>query len=109
MSGFTQQQTAMMHKYDKLLVELGEKEYSSFGSSLPVEVRLLMMILFQAGIFFVGKTIEKRNGSSAANMFAGLTGMPMSSTQSVDEEAPRPKRRMRGPRLSPEDISRMKS
>lgn len=108
MSGFTQQQMSMMHKYDKLLVELGEKEYSSFGSSLPVEVRLLGMILFQAGIFFVGKTIEQRNGSAAANIFAGLTGQPMSSAKS-ENDTPEPKRRMRGPRIRPEDIERMKS
>lgn len=74
--GFTLQQTKMMHKYDRMLIELGEKSYTRWGMNLPVEIRLLGLILFQAAIFYLGKVIAEKHGPSVAEMFRGFTGQP---------------------------------
>jgi hypothetical protein len=46
-----------MDQYDQLLVELGEKTYLSGMNNMPVEVRLLMMIVINTIIFIGSKTI----------------------------------------------------
>lgn len=74
--GFTLQQTKMMHKYDRMLIELGEKSYTRWGMNLPVEIRLMGLILFQAAIFYLGKVIAEKHGSGVAEMFRGFTGQP---------------------------------
>ena len=53
--GYTINQLTMLNKYERLLIELGEKSYSSTGSSWPVEVRIVMMSLFNALVFLVVK------------------------------------------------------
>lgn len=109
MRGFTAQQTKMMHKYDRMLIELGEKSYTRWGSTLPVEVRLLGLILFQAGIFYLGKMITENFGGSVAELFKGFTGQPPdavkkgdSTTDDVTDNPPAKK--MRGPSHKASDI-----
>ncbi|GAH45396.1 unnamed protein product, partial [marine sediment metagenome] len=53
LGGYTLNQLTLTSKYDKLLVELGEKSYGSMGSSWPVEARIIFMSLFNALIFLV--------------------------------------------------------
>lgn len=53
--GYAQEQLSNANKYNSLLVELGERKYASFGGNLPVEIRLLGIMLFQAVIFFISK------------------------------------------------------
>ena len=60
MEGFAQQQIASMSSYDQLLIELGEKTYVPEESKLPVEIRLLGMIVVNAAIFIVSKMIMKK-------------------------------------------------
>jgi hypothetical protein len=49
--------------YESLLVELGEKQYESeFKSSLPVEVRLAGLVLFQMVSFVIGKSLFQKTG-----------------------------------------------
>lgn len=69
-------------EYDKFLIEMGEKSYSGWGMSLPVEIRLILFIVFKVITFFVVK-------HALGDMF---------------EEAPRRKRKMRGPSISVEEI-----
>ena len=113
--GFTMQQTRMMYKYDRMLIELGEKSYTRWGMNLPVEVRLLGMILFQAGIFYLGKIITDKFGGSMAELFKGFTGQPPDATpQSASANTPpadgeevndaAPKKKMRGPNIKASDI-----
>lgn len=102
MSGFTKSQTRMMHKYEKLLIELGQRPYSQWGANLPVEVRLLGLILIQAGFFYLAKVVSSKFGSTVAEMFKGITGQPPVETPSG------PKRKMRGPRTKVEDIRNMR-
>jgi hypothetical protein len=106
LSGFFQSQLTKINTYDRLLLELGEKNYT-IGSRFPVEVRLLGLILFNAGIFYVqknigGSTAEGGMGGIASllNMFTGMG----KNTQT--QQAPQ-KRKMRGPTISPEDVENM--
>ncbi len=108
LGGFTQQQTRMMYKYEKLLIELGERPYSQWGINLPVEVRIIGLILMQARIFYLAKVISDKFGSTVSELFNGITGQPPAHMQRNDQE-PAPKKRMKGPRIKPEDIRNMNS
>jgi len=67
MDGFCQQQMFQMSKYEKLLIELGEKSYMP-KSSWPVELRLCAMILFNALLFGFSKLILQKTGTNLMNM-----------------------------------------
>lgn len=108
LSGFAAQQIASINKYNHLLIELGERSYSNFGSSLPVEVRLFGMILFQAGLFYISK---QTGGQGALDMFSSLMGnapKPVEQEQQAESADKLPKKRMRGPRITPQDIQNAK-
>ena len=95
MEGFAAQQMIGMSKYDKLLIELGEKSYTKGPSKLPVEVRLAGLVLLQAGFFIVSKMIMKKSGSDILGMVNGLTG--------GGHQAPK-KRKMKGPSIVVDDL-----
>lgn len=101
LGGFTVQQTRMMHKYERLLIELGERPYSKWSSNFPVEIRLLGLIVIQAGIFFLAKIVSSKFGSSVGELFNGITGQPVPQRS---QEATPPKRKMKGPKITPDDI-----
>lgn len=105
MTGFTSAQTRMMHKYEKLLIELGERSYSKWGTNLPVEVRLGCLVLFQAAVFYLSKIMMSQGNPLFADIFNGITGQPPQRSES----APQPKKKMRGPKIRAEDIRNMKS
>ena len=102
LSGFTKTQTMMMHKYERLLIELGEKRQETWSSNLPVEVRLVGMVLMQAGIFYLGKIVSERIGGSVADLFSGMMGQPPPANAESGGGAspPRPKKKMRGPSMN---------
>lgn len=108
LSGFTQQQVKMMNRYERLLIELGEKNYSTVGSRFPVEVRLIFFIIFNAGLFYVQKMIFS-GGDGGVNILGTLFGGGMNAAQQAPP-APRaaPRRRrgggMRGPTISPQEV-----
>ncbi len=107
LGGFVVHQTKVMHKYDRLLIELGEKSYNQWGMTIPVEIRLFIAVMFQAGIFYLAKVISSKYGGTAADMFRGITGQPPPiQTEKPKEDggdAP-PKKRMTGPKIKPEDL-----
>ena len=99
MQGFTQQQIVSMHSYEKLLIELGEKSYVPSGSKWPVELRLLFLIIMNAGFFIVSKMIMRKTGANLLNM---VNSMNVSNSQPASSS--RPKRRMKGPNINLDDI-----
>jgi len=102
LTGFTPQQGKIMHKYNPLLIELGEREYNTWGSNLPVEVRLIGMVVIQAGLFYLGRVVASRFGTTVSDLFKGFTGQP----PEPNPQKP-PKKHMRGPKIKPDDIRRM--
>ncbi|ADO00343.1 hypothetical protein WIV_gp001 [Wiseana iridescent virus] len=75
MEGYTQQQTLYMNKYEKLLIELGEKSYvPSSINKWPVEVRLMALVLFQTTIFVVSKIIAKKTNVNLLQMYNSVNG-----------------------------------
>lgn len=91
MQGFTQQQIISMHSYEKLLIELGEKSYVPSGSSWPVELRLMFMIIMNAAFFVVSKMMMKKTGANIMGMVNSMNKPTTSSGPTVR------KRKMRGP------------
>jgi hypothetical protein len=123
LEGFAPQQIQMMDQYDSLLVELGERSYNRWGMNLPVEVKLIGMILIQAGLFYLCKCVSDKKGEGMANLIRGMTGAPMagaakpatqagegSKTSTTDDgevkEKPAPAKKMRGPSVTASDIKK---
>lgn len=94
MEGFTQQQIMNMASYDRLLIELGEKSYVPEGSDWPVELRLLFLIIINAGFFCVSKMLMKKTGTNVMNMINS-----MNTAHNL-----KPKRKMRGPDINFENF-----
>ncbi len=102
--GFTVHQLKNMYKYDRMLIELGEKSYSRWALNIPVELRLIMTIVFQAGIFYVGKIVAENYGKGFGDFIANF-----GSHNSYSERKEEPKQapegtKMRGPRINVDDI-----
>jgi hypothetical protein len=81
MSGYTMSQLKIMNRYDSLFMELGEKWLVSGGSNWPVEVRIVMMMLFNAVIFLVVRYLCSWMGmdglsDTLQNMIDGMLNGP---------------------------------
>ena len=116
LTGFTKQQMLMMSKYERLLIELGERSYNRWGLNLPVEIRLIGFILLQAGLFYLGKIIAERGGGTIFELFKAFTGQPSSMMPgSGAENAPAEggtaptKKKMKGPSIGIDDLKNMRN
>ena len=56
--GYTLSQIKAMNRYEKLLIELGEKKMMIGGDSWPPEVRILFIGLFNCGLFILMKYLS---------------------------------------------------
>ena len=100
MEGFAKQQIISMHSYEKLLIELGEKSYVPSGSRWPVELRLLFLLVINAGIFIVGRIIMRKTGANVIGLMNSVnTGGNVPPVQ-------KPKQNMKGPTISLEEIEK---
>ena len=100
MQGFSQQQIMSMDKYERLLIELGEKSYVPNAKQWPVEVRLIFMIIINAGFFIVTKMLMKKTGANLLNMFNSMNTGATANSNNIGGA----KRKMKGPDLNLGDI-----
>ena len=97
MEGFTSQQILQMHKYEKLLIELGEKSYVPEGEGWSVELRLLFLVIMQSAFFIISKMIMKKTGANLMNMLNGMNS-------NTAARPPLKKRKMKGPDVNIDEL-----
>lgn len=68
-TGFGVHSMKSMWRYERLLIELGEKDYASFGENWPVEFRLIGLMLVSAVIFVIAKSLFKATGQDMSDDF----------------------------------------
>ena len=95
MQGYTSSQLSNMSKYDKLLIELGDKMYVPNGSRWPVELRLFGMVILNTFTFVFTKTFLTSAGNGLMNLMNnfGKDNRPVNN-----------RRRMRAPNINLDDI-----
>lgn len=57
LDGFTESQLKNMTEYDPLFIELGVKYQNPGGNSTPIEIRIMLVLLFNAVVFILINTI----------------------------------------------------
>lgn len=93
MKGFTEQQVMNMTKYEKLLLEIGERNYIPSGKKWPVELRLLVLVVINTAFFVISKSLFKGAG---ANILDAVNSLRV--PENIKPEAgARPK--MQGPKI----------
>jgi hypothetical protein len=68
LGGYCLNQLTMMNKYERLLVELGEKSSISIESDWPVEFRICGLAIFNAVIFLVVRLLGSYFGDGLGSM-----------------------------------------
>ena len=68
LTGYTINQLSMMNRYERLLIELGEKNYGSMGSGWPVEIRIILLSLFNAFVFLLVTSLCANMGPEVVNL-----------------------------------------
>jgi len=71
MRGYTMSQVRTMHRFDQILVELGEKYYVQGPSNWPVEARICLMAGFNALVFVIIKYLCRYAGEGYAEPIQG--------------------------------------
>lgn len=76
--GFTVNQMTSMKRYERMLREFGESDWSSIGVDLPVTIRLPFFMLVNMGIFVIAKWIFQKTKKDYSvqfhKLYAQLTG-----------------------------------
>ena len=83
-TGFSVHSMRTMYRYERLLIELGEKDYSSFAENWPVEARLFGMVFVNAIIFCIAKYLFKATGQDMSDDFFNM--FQSMGNQSVEGE-----------------------
>jgi hypothetical protein len=108
LSGFTASQIQSMNTYDSLLIELGEKHYTSLGSKLPVEVRLIGVILFNAALFYMQKMMLSGGGINIlSSLFGGGQTMQQAQPPATQQPVRRRRNNMKGPTITPSEVEEL--
>ena len=98
LEGFTQQQMLNMRRYERFLIEIGEKNYVPEGKKWPVEIRLIGFVLIQAAAFTASKMILKRTGTNLMGMFNAAVHQNQNTMNNNG-----PKRKMKMPDVDLDD------
>ena len=86
-SNYTMNQMSIMSRYERLLIELGEKNQSSDGSRWPVEIRILLLALFNAVVFIIVKVLSNNLGPDIANFIQSAVTNYLSGSYSSNATA----------------------
>ena len=97
--GFATQQILSMNQYESILVEIGEKSYFKGPSSLPPEIKLLMLIGFNAVLFIISKMIFKASGDNILSAINSENEKKSHQPQQQQQQKPH----MKGPSM--DDLS----
>ena len=100
MTGFTKQQIIDMSSYEKLLIEIGEKQYTP-KSNWPVELRLLGLIIINAAFFVAGRLAFKASG---LDILGQLNNSASAGVQAANAVRNRKTQKMAGPTIDLNDI-----
>ncbi len=88
MSGYSKFQSSIMNKYDRFLIELGERDYG-FMQNWSVEVRLMIAIAINTVIFFVAKMIYDKSKIDLSSTLSGLyDNFSQSQDHDIKDEPP---------------------
>ena len=93
-----------MSSYDRLLLELGEKQYIPEDEQWPVEVRLIFLVIVNTCVFLMGKMIMQRTGSDLMSMINNMNMANKAPPSQSSQSGPPPKRKMQGPNIDLNDI-----
>ena len=96
----TKQQIIDMSSYEKLLIEIGEKQYTP-KSNWPVELRLLGLIIINAAFFVAGRLAFKASG---LDILGQLNNSASAGVQSANAVRNRKTQKMAGPTIDLNDI-----
>jgi hypothetical protein len=70
--GYTASQIKAMNRYERLLIEMGEKRFIAVGKAWPVEVRITFVALINFGIFVLVKFLTGLLGPELTGMITPL-------------------------------------
>jgi hypothetical protein len=106
MAGFAQNQMLHMNKYEKILLEIGEKRSLAPSKSWPPEMRLAGMMFMNAAIFIGTKMFMQKAGGGLMSMLAGGLGGGMGGSPQPQGAAQpqQPKTKMKGPDFDIDEI-----
>jgi hypothetical protein len=115
--GFSQDQAIKINQYEKVLMEIGEKNYISDNKKWPPELRLLGIILFQTFSFVGFRYIGSMFGKSTKTSFQPQQNKNYSPNDpsvqptfsNVSFESSGPKKKMKGPDFNFDDFEKKNS
>lgn len=94
-NGYTKQQILMMDSYEKILIEIGQDNYTPQSKKFPAYVRLSGLIAFNTATFVVTKMIFSSTGTNIMNMTSGIN---------TTTAPPHIHKTMKGPTIDLDDI-----
>lgn len=98
MSGYTQHQILHRDSYDSLLVEIGERSYMPKNWKIPVELKLLGLILMNTAMFIFSKLMMRKMGVNPLSFNSSTIPQPGGGTTAA------PPKKMKEPDFDLDDL-----